>query len=56
MIAKEHQIELNFINKLKEMKYIYRSNIKDRNSLEQNFREKFEELNKVKLTTIPYSK
>lgn len=47
---KEQQIEQELINKLTDLKYIYRSDIKDRASLEQNFREKFEEHNRVKLT------
>ena len=34
----EKQIELSFIEKLKELKYIYREDIKDKASLEENFR------------------
>jgi type I restriction enzyme, R subunit len=49
-ITKEQQIEQGLINKLLDLKYIYREDIRDRNSLESNFREKFEALNKVKLT------
>ena len=37
----EKQIELSFIEKLKELKYIYREDIKDRASLEENFRQHF---------------
>jgi len=37
MKTKEHKIELDFIKKLEEIKYIYRQDIKTRNSLEQNF-------------------
>lgn len=47
---KEHQIELDLISKLKDLKYSHRDDIRDRAALERNFREKFEELNKVKLT------
>ncbi len=48
--AKESDIEQNFIKKLKELKYTYRPDIRDRSSLEKNFREKFQELNRVNLT------
>ena len=41
----EKQIELSFIEKLKELKYIYREDIKDKASLEENFRKHFQELN-----------
>ena len=47
---REAQIEELFIKKLEELKYSYRRDIRDRNSLEQNFREKFESLNRVRLT------
>jgi type I restriction enzyme R subunit len=47
---KEKQIEERLIEQLRNLKYIYRDDIRDRNSLERNFREKFEELNRVKLT------
>ena len=40
----EKQIELSFIEKLKELKYIYREDIKDKASLEENFRRHFQEL------------
>jgi type I restriction enzyme R subunit len=49
-MTREAQIEELFIKKLEELKYSYREDIRDRNSLEQNFREKFEALNRVKLT------
>ncbi len=47
---KEHQIEQDLINKLSDLKYVYRPDINDRAALEKNFREKFEELNRVHLT------
>jgi len=47
---KEAQIEELFIKKLEELKYSYRKDIRDKNSLEKNFRAKFESLNRVKLT------
>lgn len=52
----EQQIELDLIKKLEELKYIYRSDIRDRAALEQNFREKFEELNRVHLTDSEFAR
>jgi type I restriction enzyme R subunit len=49
-MTKENQIEGNLIRQLIELKYVYRSDIVDRKTLEQNFRKKFESLNKVSLT------
>ena len=49
-MSKENQIELSLIEQLKGLKYTYRPEIVDRKSLESNFRQKFEELNRVKLT------
>lgn len=49
-MTKEYQIEQEFIQKLIELKYNYRPDITDRKSLELNFRNKFEALNKVQLT------
>lgn len=46
----EIDIERDLISKLESLKYIYRPNIRDRASMEQNFREKFEALNRVTLT------
>lgn len=47
----EKHIEDRLIQQLKDdLKYIYRKDITDRNSLEKNFREKFEALNRVHLT------
>lgn len=53
---KEQQIELDLISKLKDLKYTHRDDIRDRAALERNFREKFEELNKVKLTDSEFSR
>lgn len=53
---KEQQIEKDLINKLIEQKYSYRDDIRDRASLEKNFREKFEELNRVHLTDNEFSR
>lgn len=46
----EQKIEQGFIEKLIELKYTYRDDITDRASLERNFREKFNALNRVTLT------
>ncbi|WP_408072922.1 type I restriction endonuclease subunit R [Legionella pneumophila] len=53
---KEQQIEKDLINKLIEKKYSYREDIRDRASLEKNFREKFEELNRVRLSDNEFSR
>jgi len=49
-MSKESQIEQNLIEQLKGLKYIHRSDIIDRKTMEQNFKTKFEELNRVHLT------
>ncbi|MCH7415298.1 type I restriction endonuclease subunit R [Belliella sp. R4-6] len=49
-MIKENQIEENLVKQLIDLKYIYRSDIVDRKSLEQNFRIKFEALNRVRLS------
>jgi type I restriction enzyme, R subunit len=54
MTLKECEIEQSLINKLKDLKYTYRSDIRDKDSLEQNFREKFEALNHVRLTDAEF--
>jgi type I restriction enzyme R subunit len=46
----ENQIEENLIKQLIELKYNYRPDIVDRKTLEQNFKTKFETLNRVHLT------
>ena len=55
-MVREKQIEENFINKLIELKYKYRSDICDRGSLEQNFRKKFEHLNRVNLSDSEFNR
>src|SRR5690625_1063453 len=52
----ESIIERAFIEKLEELKYVYRQDIRDRHSMEQNYREKFEALNHVKLTDQEFSR
>jgi len=52
----EKQIELDFIQKLKDLKYIYREDIRDKASLDANFRSHFEKLNHVKLGDSEFSR
>jgi len=52
----EKEIEMNFIQKLRELKYIYREDIRDKASLEDNFREHFEKLNCVKLSDSEFAR
>ena len=52
----EQQIEQALIEKLGDLKYSYRQNIRDRATLEQNFREKFESLNRVHLTDAEFAR
>lgn len=56
MTIKEQQIEERFIGKLQDLKYIYRSDIRDKVTLENNFREKFEALNRVSLTDSEFAR
>ena len=55
-MTKETQIEQRLIEKLVALKYTCREDIRDREALEQNFRQKFEDLNKVKLTDSEFSR
>ncbi len=55
-MTKENNIEQNFIDKLVEQKYTYRSDIRTRDALNQNFREKFQELNYVNLSDAEFSR
>ena len=50
MGTSEQQLENQLIDRLGELKYSHRPDIRDRKALEQNFREKFEALNRVRLT------
>lgn len=55
-MTKENQIEESLITKLKDLKYTYRTDIHDRHSLEKNFREKFEALNRVNLSNSEFAR
>jgi type I restriction enzyme R subunit len=46
----EQDIEESLIQKLRDLKYTYRPDIRDRAALENNFRRHFEALNHVQLT------
>ncbi|VVH62828.1 Type I restriction-modification system, restriction subunit R (EC [uncultured Gammaproteobacteria bacterium] len=56
MSRQENNIENDFIRKLEELGYQYRPDIKDNTTLNQNFREKFEVLNHVKLTNNEFKR
>ncbi|WP_396636469.1 type I restriction endonuclease subunit R [Maribacter sp. R77961] len=54
--VQEADIEYGFVGKLQDLKYTYRNDIRDRDALEANFRQKFEALNRVKLTDTEFDK
>jgi len=56
MSTTENQIEKDLIQKLVELKYAYRPDIRDREALEANFRQKFEALNRVNLTNAEFAR
>ena len=55
-VVKEEHIEYGFIGRLQNLKYEYRDDIRDRAALEKNFREKFQALNRVKLTESEFAR
>ena len=55
-MATELDIEKNLIDKLVDLKYTYRPGIRDKLSLESNFREKFQELNRVNLSDSEFAR
>ena len=56
MTTTESQIELDLLAKLGDLKYTYRPDIRDRTSLETNFRQKLEALNRVRLTESEFQR
>jgi type I restriction enzyme R subunit len=50
MTSPERQLEESLVGKLLDLKYEHRADIRDRATLEKNFRDKFEALNRVRLT------
>ncbi len=55
-VLREDGIEYGFIGKLQGLKYEHRRDIHDRATLEQNFREKFQALNRVTLTDAEFAR
>lgn len=56
MSFSERELEQEFIEKLKSLKYEYRPDIDDREKLKRNFREKFETLNRMSLTDETFAR
>jgi len=56
MTSPERQLEEELIKKLCDLKYEYRTDIRDRAALEKNFREKFGALNHVRLTDAEFQR
>lgn len=56
MPVRESTIEQELIEKLGELKYTLRPDIRDRAAMERNFREKFEALNRVSLTDTEFQR
>ena len=50
MIKPERDLKEALVTKLRDLKYEYRTDIRDRATLEANFKKKFEALNRVTLT------
>lgn len=55
-MTKEVQIEQNLIDKLGDLKYTYREDIRDKAALEQNFCDKFQLLNRVHLADAEFAR
>ena len=53
-MVNEQHIEYGFIGELQRLKYEYRPDIRDRATLEANFRQKFEALNRVTLSDAEF--
>lgn len=56
MTTSELLLEEELIAKLQELKYVYRPDVRDRASLEANFRDKFQQLNRVTLTDEEFAR
>ena len=56
MASPERKLEEQLIEKLQDLKYEYRADIRDRAALEKNFRKKFESLNHVRLTDSEFQR
>lgn len=55
-MVREREIEEDLIAKLSDLKYTIRGSIRDRTALENNFREKFQALNRVNLTDAEFAR
>jgi len=55
-MTNEDDIEQALVNKLVDLKYTRRGDIRDRATLEKNFREKFEALNRVNLSDAEFAR
>lgn len=55
-MTSEGEIELDLLQKLQELKYEYRKDIRDLQALKSNFRNHFESLNRVKLTDAEFAR
>lgn len=56
MTIRENEIEQKLIQKLTDLKYTHRPDIHDKAALEQNFRQKFEVLNRVSLSEAEFAR
>jgi type I restriction enzyme R subunit len=56
MTPSERQLEEQLIEKLKDLKYEHRTDIRDRAALERNFRANFQALNRVSLTDAEFQR
>ena len=56
MSKTERELEGFLVTKLRDLKYEHRSDIRDRATLETNFRKKFEALNRVKLSDSEFKR
>jgi type I restriction enzyme R subunit len=55
-VPPERALEDALISRLQDLKYEYRPDVRDRATLERNFREKFESLNRVSLTDAEFQR
>lgn len=55
-MTSEKTIENRLLDRLQALKYTHRNDIRDRNTLEANFRQKFEELNRVNLSNNEFNR
>lgn len=56
MISSERELEEGLLEQLRGLKYEHRADIRDRATLEANFREKFQALNRVSLTNSEFQR